>query len=423
MMRLWRHDRQSVTTPLAAAAVEALVSVFSAKAGAPSDQALELASRTLDTLRDAREWIQCGCRGGQGNALLFPRRRSDGRMELVRHPESDHAPGCALEGTRSAGGASPAELRARHGRYFRALGPIGEEARIQASGQVPREEGKRERALPKALQLLRWALVEAGLNVVRPDELGWTWHGEAKTPRALDINEHYRRLQSRVADLEIEPGVRLGDVCAWSSKAVQWVTRRAQELPFAKARPQAYLLGVALEAEGKVMQLKDGSVEVEGHLAVPGAKTVGPLACLVAYGPRKTGAPLAPLVGAVQPVLSRALLLPVDSGLERKTAELLLGQLSYWQSRGASVELEKPLLNEGVWKECALPDFVMRRSDGRRVIVETMGSKAPEYLARKRETHRQMERASGAIALMTHWPDEDDPAAFRRALTAAVLSN
>jgi hypothetical protein len=122
--------------------------------------------------------------------------------------------------------------------------------------------------------------------------------------------------------------------------------------------------------------------------------------------------------------LSKSVLLPVDSGMERETAEILLSQLTYWARAdvlGASVQLEKPLFPEqlGDGRTCH-PDFALHLPNGKRVLVETMGlDKDPEYLETKARTHAIMRALPNVAALAEHHPG-DDANDLRKRLTAAV---
>jgi hypothetical protein len=125
-------------------------------------------------------------------------------------------------------------------------------------------------------------------------------------------------------------------------------------------------------------------------------------------------------------VLSRRVLLPVDSGLERQTAKLLMKAMRTQVAIGAVPELTlvKPLSDDDTPTGPCRPDFEVELPNGRAILVECMGrDKDPEYLASKALTHPRMRALPRAIDLLEYRPGEDDDVAFAKRLGALVRAN
>ncbi|MGH9184384.1 MAG: hypothetical protein ACRD0U_00975, partial [Acidimicrobiales bacterium] len=124
-----------------------------------------------------------------------------------------------------------------------------------------------------------------------------------------------------------------------------------------------------------------------------------------------------------QPVLSRRVLLPVNSAPERETAELLLRQVKYW-ARPASrlaidVEVEKPVFDEATPSGGCRPNFTLWLPDARRVIVQVARTDQPRSAA-EHPLHARVSRLPGVAAVVQHRAGRDNQERFARKLTGIM---
>jgi hypothetical protein len=167
-----------------------------------------------------------------------------------------------------------------------------------------------------------------------------------------------------------------------------------------KLHPQGLLIeqiqDIEVRADGSkwLIPTYGDPLEVVGRLYLPGAGTLGPYLAiaLVAILPGQSHASIHRAY--VHPLYSFDEWLPVDSDLERKTLSILTAKLQF-QAKQANnpYEIEKPLLdivaNAQLPKSKVRPDFLVI-SNGKKLVVETMGYIDPDYLERKERTHALM---------------------------------
>jgi hypothetical protein len=430
---LWVHDRKRALDALPSGEVRALTSVFSAFADTPSENDRSIATRVLERLHAARHWLQCQCPALPApGPLIFPRRRETGRIELVRQHGTSHDEGCPLRQVRvSVSTPREAVEAADAGRYFQGFSGFATTLgtpRVAAEDAVD-EDSVEVTQRPKELRLLLRAWHEAGYDQLNPNDLRWSPRGEDLwVPGPRDLHAHYGELQRRVAPLEIEPGLMVGDLTAWQPKAVPWIVARLARgvHRFSCVRPQGFFLGVVHDATAHELIRERGSerevIPVVRPILRSGRETSGPYAAIALIGQASQDDGFAVQSAGIWPVLSRSLLLPVDSGYERSTALILL-QVQSWLNRRhhLDVRLIKPLFDTPVGTARVRPDFILELHTGKQVLVETMGSDDADYLARKERTHRHMTTLPHVVALVPHWPTQDTERALFSRVSAALL--
>lgn len=430
---LWVHDRKRAVSALAPADAAALRAVFSAFADTPLDADRVLATRVLERLHAARHWLQCQCPLLLSpGPLLFPRRRETGRIELVRQHGALHDDGCPLRQVRVSVATPREATEAKDNqRYFQGFtgfaGTLG--APRDPSRNDDSEDAAEVAARPKELRLLLRAWHEAGYAQLGPTDLRWSPRGEDLwVPGPRDVHEHYAALQQRIAPLEIEPGVMVGDVTAWQPKAVPWIVARLTRgvHKFTEVRPQGFFLGVVHEVDDhQLIRVRNNEreiVPVVRPIVRSGRDTAGPYAAIALIGQASKDGEFAVQSAGIWPVLSKSLLLPVDSGLERTTAMILL-QVQRWLHRRheLDVQLIKPLFDTAVAGTRVRPDFILSLATGPQVVIETMGSDAAEYLARKERTQKAMSSLPHVVAVIPHWPTRDTERALFSRVSAVLL--
>lgn len=104
------------------------------------------------------------------------------------------------------------------------------------------------------------------------------------------------------------------------------------------------------------------------------------------------GTLIAPLRCYIAPVLSKGNWAIMDSDYERRVATRLISSKS-WYSENTDflAAVSKPLFYTSTDIEPCLPDFIIS-SEHHSIILEVMGSHAPQYLERKERTHASMEQ-------------------------------
>lgn len=437
------HDRHVVLRPLPGAVTAALVRCFGNDPH-PSDADKQAATKALMDLRDHQHWLACGCVGPNVETppLMAPRLR-EGQIHVWRHGETPHAAGCPfwaepVQSQGKADGSAPSGIpSAAMGSWLLLRKPASD---VSTPGGQAGADATRARAgtLPEIARLLFTALSDAGYTTVSPDDV-FTKRGQLARSRHKDAYAGLDVLRAR----EVAPGLRFRDVGCTFLPAV---LRLLQAMPDAESkfpanlRPQGLFVGIVTEVtkvsstEGQLLwqggpENRVAAVSVRGSVKLPGRTTgqQGPYWAVAQVAKPKGETRYVVVNAYAHPCLSKSVLLPVDSALERETAELLLAQMTYWQREkakgglGVKVQLEKPLFPEQLPDGTAChPDFILWLPDRQRILVETMGmTNDPEYLASKERTHPRMRQLPGVVALVEHHPGED-PAKFQRMLTAAV---
>jgi hypothetical protein len=151
------------------------------------------------------------------------------------------------------------------------------------------------------------------------------------------------------------------------------------------------------------------------------------------WGGANQGEPVEVLRAYLQPCMSPTWLLPVDSNFERRTVRQLVS-LQRWvlKHEGVVLTVEKPVFDMDAPAtldvaggtdphQPVIPDFIVRGSRGRCVVVETMGFDLPAYRARKARLHPAMSRLCRDAPVIEHdfcrpkdWTQEERDRVFWR---------
>ncbi|WNL48331.1 hypothetical protein RKE25_22630 (plasmid) [Dyella sp. BiH032] len=439
MTKLRLHDRSHILGDIESALAAALVRCFG-NHPSPSETDRQRATKGLMDLRDQQHWIACGCRPSEVDPppLMAPRLR-DGQIHIWRHGATPHAEACPFwveitESERPASDGVDGVMKPWQGRWL-LLNQVAQDVSQSAPAapsQAPRSPASN---VPAIARLLFTALTDVGYTTVLPSDVITRkgHHAQSKTKNA------YAGLDA-LLDQAVAPRLKLRDVgCTFLpglSKLMQNMPAISGRFP-SGTRPQGLFVGIVHEIEkvspNETQLLWRGTsedrvatVNVRGDVKRPGYTkgNAGPF-WVIAQIAQPRGEKAFSLVNAyAHPCLSKSVLLAVDSGLERETAEILLSQLTYWvkpDTFNVEVQLQKPLFPEVLPDGTSChPDFVLWLPRGKRIIVETMGlDKDPDYLASKAITHPRMKSLPGVVGLVEHHPN-DDPNQLRRLLTAAV---
>lgn len=440
MAALKFHDRVHALNDVPPADATVLVACFGQRDTGTEGQHKK-AAEILSGLRDRQHWLECQCRvdSVDPKPLMSPRLR-EGQIHIWRHGVTPHAAGCPFyveaTGRDAAAPAQPGPVTAWDGDWLllKAMA-TGTPERAPATGeQAP--AARYAPAVPALARLLFSILTDTGYTTVAPGDVVT----RRDHPAVSRGKEAYAGLAS-IADRQVGQGLRFRDVgCTFLpglARHLESLASMAKRFP-GGVRPQGLFLGVVnaierVDNHRTLLEWRGGkddrvaTATVEGTVRRSGFEkgTSGPFWVIAQLAQQRQGGPFVPVHAYAHPVLSRTVLLAVDSGLERIAAETLLRQINYWASDkgpGVHVQLEKPLFPEdaGEGLYCQ-PDFVLWLPAGRRIVVEVMGlEKDPDYLASKAVTHPRMRRLRGVVDLVEFRPD-DDPFTFGRRLTSLVL--
>ena len=178
-------------------------------------------------------------------------------------------------------------------------------------------------------------------------------------------------------------------------------------------RPHGVLVFVAVRIEGEVIVAASGArLAVEGPIAVfgPGRGSTrnGPFIVAVLVASPDGRAPPVPMKAFAQPCWSAEDILPLDSGRERDTLDILVRFRAWMAEGGYAVEVTKPLYDRARYyfgneepDQVVKPDFegTVHAIAGHRFlrsfVVETMGLDTLEYEARKARLKQILTRKPG----------------------------
>ena len=392
------HDRSRPVETVSAPTVGALVKTFTEAGAAPSAADIAAVQLLLRELRTDELWLECDCRTeGDDHPLLSPRQLPD-RLTLVRHGRVLHAEACPFFRLRDKQVDQNALV---------APPPVAAEA-IDAIALAGRD-------LPRLGALLLGLLERCGYHRVTPAEFKEVRSGQGDGHAlAIDVPRHYARVDA-VSDLEVAPGVALGQVWCNHLAGVGALRARLARMPNAVT---GLFIGIIDSAEGKrlVARRRDAlvHVDVDGEIHRY-TRAQGPYWAIAEVRAQGEAAAVGDVY--LHPVLSRALLLPVDTDAERGAAELLLQQIRYWNDRRSTpITLSKPLMPDG---NGARPDFLLSRRDGDSFAVEVMPID-PDFEVRdlKRAVARDVARSFEHVVEIGAGEDRD---LVRKRLTAAAL--
>ena len=420
--------------------VAALVHTFTAT-GDRTKESIVRAQAYLAFLHQRRQWLRCGC--GAEEPRLGPVRNRSG-YTIRKFSGGAHPEHCSFfraivdpgdDDERSIEKSSKADAPAR--RPFQ--GEVLLLKRTSTKKREPRahDEDHRDRHAsdrPPQVGLLLWTWMErTGYGTLSANDLKPGKDGHAQHSR---ISEHYQAIEAiREAPIP-RSQLKLGDILETHYLRLRalknFLMEHAGAFP-AKYLPQGYYVGVVhqLERNGTRCDLtwtdKEGKSYRETVYGEAPSLTDG------AHGPYYVIAQMAKdalthkpvLIKAfAQPIVSRALILPVDSDFERQVARMLTEQMLYWRDKyNISVMLEKPLMDlEGRDDEWSRPDFILRLPSGAALVVEAAGRSDPEYVERKKRTQARMAALPGVVEVLEYGTDTDFASLeVRKELTKKVL--
>ena len=217
-------------------------------------------------------------------------------------------------------------------------------------------------------------------------------------------------------------------------------------------RPHGLLIGVATEAaEGRIVPALGDPFDISGEIAIfgeedghaqerrTGDRERAPYVMACVVGRRHPDDDVTVLRAYLHPCAKATWLLPVDSNYERGTLKQLLS-VGHWlaDKRGVELTIEKHVFDLApppprdddkapAPHEPIIPDFIVRSSSGRSVVVETMGYELPAYRERKARMHRAVSKACQDAPIMEHdfclpaeWSQEERDAQFWRVCQRAL---
>jgi len=371
---------------LDAAEMEAMLAAF-ARPGATATAR----TRGTDIVRKVQQrncWFRCGCLDGTEPApILVPVVESHIRRS-PHHP--DHADACPFEMGDVGSMAHARSLREPEaGEMFRLEGAIRPGDAAAAGARTGSRGVCKAYDRDKLSQLLFKLLSDAQVHRVGrgPRGPGEQWEAVYRAARGIPLGDGLRLskvLHTDPGQLEILLGC-LGSRQCWPRMS----------------RPHGVLVFVAARIEGDVIVAASGArLAVEGPVAVfgPGWGNVrtGPfiVAVLVASPDGRT--PPLPMKAFAQPCWSGEDILPLDSGRERETLDILVRFQAWMAEQGYAVGITKPLYDRAKYyfgdkdpDQVVKPDFegtvhaVAGHRFLRSFVAETMGFDTPEYRARK----------------------------------------
>lgn len=437
-MTLYIHDRLIALSPLAPWADALLRRRQRGKVLTEAeDRRLQA---VLGDLRDQQRWLACDCLGAGGDQPLLSLRRVNGSVTIVRHGDVHHDERCPFfrdppEALDIDRGETAAPLRPVTGSLLllkerKAISGHSRSPHLESNAPHRASPGTR---LPRLGRLLLTFAEHGGLSSLDSGEID----APAGQPvRAADIDAQYQKLKS-VGDRPFSGALKLSDVsCFFMAQVPRHLARfRVLEKEFPdQVRPQGYVFCVAddWESDGAVSSVHlhaqggERAVSVIGRLSQYGdQRTPGPFLFLGQIGKVASTGRYELVSGALHPVLSKSLLVPVDSEFERSVLRVLLQQIHYWKDRHrVDVGIRKPLFDErvptGLWVR---PDFELNLPSGQRVIVEALGRvKDADYQLRKAALVEALGSAPGVCRVIT-WDPGADEQVIRRLLTGVVLSS
>ncbi len=384
--------------PLDAAEVEAMLAAF-ARPGATA-AARTRGAGIVRRVQQRNCWFRCGCLDGTEPAPILVPVLEQHIRRSPHHP--DHADGCPFEMGDVGSLAHARRLREPEpGDVFRLVGAIRPIDAAAAGARTGHRGVCKAYDRDKLSQLLFKLLSDAQVHRVGrgPRGPGEQWEAVYRAARGIPLGEGLR-----LSDvLHTDPG-QLGLLLGCIRSRQHWPKM---------TRPHGVLVFVAARIEGDVIiAASDARLAVEGPIAVfgPGRGNTrnGPfiVAVLVA-SPDGCALPVA-MKAFAQPCWSEDDILPLDSGRERDTLDILVRFQAWMAEQGYAVEVTKPLYDRAKYyfgneepDQVVKPDFegtvhaVAGHRFLRTFVTETMGLDTPEYWARKARLKQILTRKPG----------------------------
>jgi len=329
-------------------------------------------------------WFRCGCLDGTEPAPVLVPVLEQHIRRSPHHP--DHADACPFEMGDVGNAAHARRLREPEpGEVFRLVGAIRPGTAAVAGVQLGRRGVCKTFERDKLSQLLFKLLSDAQVHRVGrgPRGQGEQWEALYRAARGIPLGEGL--LLSEV--LHTDPG---------QLDLLLGCLRSRQRWP-RMTRPHGVLVFVAARIEGEVLVAASGTrLAIEGPIAVfgpgRGSTRTGPLIVAVLVASPDGCAPPMPMKAYAHPCWSAEDILPLDSGRERKTLDILVRFRAWMAEGGYAVGITKPLYDRAKHyfgdkdpDQVVKPDFegTVHAADGHRFlrtfVTETMGFDTPDY--------------------------------------------
>lgn len=357
----------------------------------------------LQELALQKRWLICGCQGMHSakSPVFFPKQVPNGAIRkatLVHlYERPAHHPDCKLSRDRplSLGGISglPRVKKVRGLAVLKVMEREGSDA--GSSTHQPAEQTSRAQAMPTLARVLFTILEGASL------------HRMAFTKKAIEdqMKALSSYLDGRFLDAAKAVPARPWFKLSWGHLDELKAKIAARQADFGKVQPQGFVIDVVddhTSAGGEhVLTRCKQTYSFKGRLLIPGEGTEGPwlAIALVALLP---GQPLPQIYQAyLHPLAKLGSYVLVDSGLERKTLDLLEKMLWKFNGMNKPFEIIKPLIDLKQDGQGVRPDFILD-AKAKRLIVETMGFKDEEYLEQKERMHELMLKLPGVVDLFPY---------------------
>lgn len=382
--------------------VQALIECFT-EAGTQADAQCEVAHAVLARAIRTQAWFACGCtrKSLAASPILYPQRTRGKSLMLVRnYDRAAHDPSCPFSKLRPPPSAAVRETAAPPPSGFDILrfSQPDDESR-QKDETTPRSSG----GIPRLARIMFRLLIEAGLTRIGPEGL------------SRNAKVYYSALGSAVAPHSIGPNkdVPLNRVFRFGFGGLSSLQRTlsAGGLPWPHPiAPQGFIIAYVKGMRDHVLDGRDSSLPIHGSVTSFGADTPGARLAIILVGQESPGTgPFIPLRAYTHPLYTSTSLLLVDSDLERKTLDILLGS-QRWLTRekDCSVTIEKPIADvETPSGAHVRPDFILSTADGCRLCIETMGFADDGYRERKSAMHALMAELGPVVCHEPGKPEAD----------------
>lgn len=353
-------------------------------------------SRPKETIRQnilasfyLKYWIQCDCR--DPNPIMAIRHNASGSFSLVTiASHGSHATKCPNYAEPSQSQQSQVELQAPQYSFN-----FHREVK-QTTSPRPRiftdSSSVRQNSLYRLLATL---LVKSGLTNL-DSAPGFATCRERIEEAAKDLTladkplsdhlffgiERFRQVRDHISSQGTWKGARPHAILI---DVVDEVERRDDDIHLVKHFSKDRSAEFTLFKSVSTVYLHSGRISLKK----------GPFVVIatVAETPKESGGTLiAPLRCYIAPVLSKGNWAIMDSDYERRVATRLISS-KIWYSKNADflAAISKPLFYASTDIDPCLPDFIIS-SEHHSIILEVMGSHAPQYLDRKERTHASMEQ-------------------------------
>lgn len=398
MPNLYIHNREHRQAALSGSGTASLVAVFT-ESGHSTAASMRDAQDILRMIRGNEDWIECDCHREEGvGPLMSPRLLPTGQLTLVRHGRVQHADACPFHRMRENPCGTDTEVEAPSDALV---------ARIESLLSCADTNAMPDRLVLAATELL----VACGYDACPSADV---LSSKALQVSHRDVNAHYGQTD-RVAEVMLSTGHSLAEVmCTHLGSVGRMMNRWA-----ASGVGQGLFFGVvnAIEDGALIRTPRSGpSVTwMSDRLTLRSPVVKGPFWVIARIDVERQV-----LTDAYAwPVVSGAHLMPVESEEERELGKVLLGQLAYWEGKGADYTLHKLIRADDVADG---PAF--RLSSSRRVIDVhrvLFPGRYQAMLAAVEAMHRASARAPADIDHVQFLINDEDLDTWRRQLTGAAM--